>query len=516
MKTIVFAVPREEDPVVFTFAPLAILGLARQVRDAGYTPVILDGKKLGDDYMPAMERAIKDDPALLWCSGKTGRQLRDLCASAKLAKQINPDLPVAFGGWHASMDVERTLAADFVDFVIRNQAERPLPLLINGLQAGASMEELQKIKGLAGKDPDGHVWYAPENDWERNLDVFGYLPWELVDMEFYVTGDHGRSQPMTTGGRRTINYTFSRGCHGMCSFCHITALWNRAWFSHSPEHALNEIGRLVNEYKVDGIDFHDSNFFTGLPRARALVDGIIERGYEFRWKCSVRADQVNAFDDELMDKIVRSGGRDFAIGAEGGTNRVMGLVAKEIVPNDVIECSKRCAKWGILPEYSFMVGFPDEKNWEDTKATLAFMARLRQITPNALAEYFYYTPFPGTPLFKDYAAKYMPRHDTIEDYVKFSTYSANMPWIDDRLPKILKMATSFYFRFAIPNDDMRERMKRHDAIGIGLRVMNKVANWRVKNRRYGFPIEYKLARFVKDTLIPKFGVGSRLKDVMAH
>ncbi|MCZ7586898.1 MAG: B12-binding domain-containing radical SAM protein [Deltaproteobacteria bacterium] len=386
MKKIVFAVPREEDPTVFTFAPLAILSLAKQVQDAGFRPVILDAKQLEDDFLPTMERELKDDALMLWCSGKTGRQLRDLCDAAKVAKQVDPKLPVAFGGWHATMDTERTLATSYVDFVARNQAEESLVELAKTLDAGGDVDTLMSIKGLAGKNPDGHLWFAPDREWERNLDKFGHLPYEMLDMEFYLTGNHGKCQPMVVGAKRTINYTYSRGCHGMCSFCHITALWNRAWFSQSPEFVVTELKRLVKDYNVDGIDFHDSNFFTGLVRAKAIVEGMVDAGLDIRWKCSVRADQINNFDDELMDNIKRSGCIEFAIGAEGGTNRVMGLVAKEITPNDVIECSRKCAKWGILPQYSFMVGFPDEKNWEDTKATLAFMARLRQIVPNSLAE----------------------------------------------------------------------------------------------------------------------------------
>ena len=205
---------------------------------------------------------------------------------------------------------------------------------------------------------------------------------------------------------------------------------------------------------------------------------------------------------------------DLAIGAEGGTNRVMGLVAKQITPNDIIACSRKLARFSILPEYSFVVGFPDEKNWEDTKATLAFMARVRKIAPNALAEYFYYTPFPGTPLFKDYASKYMPRAKTIEDFVQFNTYDASMPWVDEKLRRLLKMASSFFFKFAIPDDSMRAGMTSGGPVGYGLRLINRLSDWRVRHRRYGFPIEYWLGRFAKDVLIGKLGLFKRLRGVL--
>lgn len=511
MRKIIFAVPREEDPLVFTFAPLAILGLAKQVKEAGYQPVILDAKQLKGDFLARMEKEFKDDPVLLWCSGKTGRQLMDLCDAAKLAKRINPELPVIFGGWHAQMALDSTLAAPYVDYVVRGQGEYTLPELARVLETGG---EVRKVPGLAGRDEEGGIWKSLERPWERKLDVFGPLPFEWIDMEFYLGADNGRAQPMVTGSKRSINYTYSRGCHGMCTFCHITALWDRGWFSHSPEFVLNEIGRLVDEFKADAIDFHDSNFFTGLPRAKAIVRGIIERGYKIRWKASVRADQVNSFSDEFMEQIRDSGCAEFAIGAEGGSHRIMGLVAKEIVPGDVLECAKKCARYGVLPEYSFMVGFPDEKNWEDSKATLAFMARLRQISPEAMTEYFYYTPFPGTPLFKDYASRFLPEHDTIEHYINFSTYTPNMPWVDKKLPRLLDMATKFYFKFAIPDENMRRRMSGSGPLSLALRLMKRLSNWRVRNRRYELPLEYMLARFVKDVLIARIGLFPRLREVL--
>ncbi len=341
MPKIIFPVPREEDPVIFTFAPLAILRLAKMAQEAGYEPVILDAKQLKGDFLPRLEKEYKDDPALVWCSGKLGRQLKDLIAAAKLAKKVNPDLPVAFGGWYYPLDKKASLAPDYVDYVVSGQAERTIPELADALRQGG---DLKSIKGLRGKNEDGSIWEAPEREWERNLDVFGFYPFDMIDMEFYISGAGGRCQTMVAGTKRSINYTYSRGCHGMCSFCHTTAIWDRGWFSHTPEHVVEELNRLITEYKVEGIDFHDTNMLTGLSRARKILEGIRDSGHKIRWKCSVRVDQVNALSDEMMELIRDTGCAEFATGAESSSSRVLGIVAKEVVATEIVDCSKRCEK----------------------------------------------------------------------------------------------------------------------------------------------------------------------------
>jgi radical SAM superfamily enzyme YgiQ (UPF0313 family) len=511
MPKIIIPVPREETPVLFTFAPLAMLRLAKMLKKAGYEPVILDAKQLKGDFLPRLEKEYRDNPAFVWCCGKLGRQLIDLMAAAKLAKKTHPELPVVFGGWYYPLDKKASLAPDYVDYVVSGQAEYTLVELADALTKGG---DIQQIPGLRGKNEDGSIWEAPPRAWERNLDVFGPYPFDMIDMEFYVSSDNGRCQPMVAGTKRSINYTYSRGCHGMCSFCHTTAIWDRAWFSHTPEHVTKELNHLITEYKVEGIDFHDTNMFTGLGRARKILQGFKDGGHDIRWKCSVRVDQVNALTTEMMELIRDTGCAEFAIGAESSSSRVLGLVAKEVVATEIVDCSKRCEKYGILPAYSFMVGFPDEHNWEDSKATLSFMAMLRHIVPNALAEYFYYTPIPGTPLFKGYASSYLPKHDTLEDYLIFSAYDPNMPWVDDKLPALLKMATRFYFLFALPTDDMKQRMRGKGPVGIALRVLRRLSDWRVRNRRYGFPFEYRLARFIKDVLIKKLGLFKKFGELL--
>jgi radical SAM superfamily enzyme YgiQ (UPF0313 family) len=347
---------------------------------------------------------------------------------------------------------------------------------------------------------------------DDNLDDFP-AGWDKVDLDWYIGRDGGRCEPMIAGVDRVINYTSSRGCHGKCRFCHVTALFERGWFGHSAERVLDDMAYLIDRHRIQGIDFHDSNFFTNKVRARRILEGWVERRLNLAWRCSVRADQILAYDDTMMDLLRASGCRELAIGGESGSERVMDLIEKEISPTAVRACSERLIRYGITPVYSFMVGFPDEKNWTDTKMTLRYMAELRELAPHANSSYFYYTPFPDTPLFEWARRHGLPQPRRLADFVSYSPYDPNMPWVDKKLADLLYMATRFYFRFGIPDPAMRQKMQRH-RLRHFLRLLGKVSRWRVFKLRYEFPIEYRLARFVKDTVIGKWGLFKRLREVL--
>jgi radical SAM superfamily enzyme YgiQ (UPF0313 family) len=504
---IVFAIGREEKPVLLTFAPLAAMKLATICDTRGMIGVVLDAKRHADDWPGACRRELADAAALV-VLGKIGRQLEDLIEATQIAKQLRPDLPTIFSGWQATMAPAANLGEPTLDYCTLGTAETALPELLDALLHG---RDVGQVAGVAFKR-NGGVAQTEARPCDNRLD--DYAPgWDKVDLDWYIGRDGGRGEPMIAGVDRVMNYTSSRGCHGQCKFCHITAMFDRGWFGRSAERVLDDLEYLIQAHGIQGVDFHDSNFFTNKVRARRILEGFLARDFRIAWRSSVRVDQMLAYEDDLLRLMRDSGCRELAIGGESGSQRIMDLIAKEIPPGAVRACSERLRRFDIKPVYSFMVGFPDEKNWRDTKMTLRFMAELKQLAPDADMSYFYYTPFPGTPLY-DWALSFgAPRPARLADFIKFSAYDPNMPWVDAKLSELLKMATRFYFKFAIPNAAMRERLARHK-LRWPLRALAAISRWRVRKLRYGFPFEYRLARFVKDTVIGKWGWFGRLRDVL--
>jgi len=504
---VVFAIGREERPVIFTFAPLAAMRLAAILDQRGHHGMICDAKRHPNNFEEAIAAELQDATALV-IIGKIGRQLVDLITATQVAKKVRADLPVIFSGWQASMAAEANLGEPTLDICTVGTSETTLPDLIDALAAGG---DLHQVPGLAFKE-DGKVVFTEERPFDKNLDDFP-AGWDKVDLNWYIGRDNGRCQEMIAGIDRSLNYTSSRGCHGKCQFCHITALFKRGWFGHSSERTLDDIEYLARKHNVVGIDFHDSNFFTNKPRARRILEGLVERKLGIVWRCSVRIDQMLLYEPEFLELMRDSGCKELAIGGESGSQRIMDLIQKEITPQDVVECSKRVLQYGMHPVYSLMVGFPDEKNWIDTKMTLRQMAKLKKLAPDADMSYFYYTPFPDTPLYSWAQEHGLKPAQKLSDFVPYSPYDPEMPWVDDKLAELLKMATRFYFKFAIPDAAMRERLRNHK-LRLPLRMLAALSRWRVEKMRWGFPFEYRLARFIKDTVIGKWGWFGKLKEIL--
>ncbi|MDP8222775.1 MAG: radical SAM protein [Candidatus Lernaella stagnicola] len=504
---VVFAIGREERPVIFTFAPLAAMRLAAILDDHGFDGRILDAKRHPHDWENAVENELRDALALV-IIGKVGRQLVDLITATQVAKKVRPDLPVVFSGWQASMAPEANLGEPTLDYCTVGTSETTLPELMTALAGGGDVSQVPGLAYMEG----GKLRLTAPRPLDKNLDDFP-SGWDKVDLDWYIGRDGGRCQQMIQGIDRAINYTSSRGCHGKCTFCHITSLFERGWFGQSVERVLADMELLIKQYRVEGFDFHDSNFFTNKVRARRVMEGMIDHGLVVPWRTSVRVDQMLRYEEDYMQLIHDSGCRELAIGGESGSQRIMDLILKEIRPADVLECSRRVMKYGIHPVYSLMVGFPDEKNWHDTKHTLRFMAELKELAPDADMSHFYYTPFPDTPLY-DWAHEFgLPYAKRLSDFVIYSPYDPEMPWVDEKLARLLHMATRFYFKFAIPDTVMQERMRTHK-LRLPLRLLHRLSRWRVFKLRYEWPLEYKLARFVKDTVIGKWGWFKGLREVL--
>src|SRR5262249_236647 len=64
-----------------------------------------------------------------------------------LVRQLRPDLPIIYGGWHPSLLPAETLREDFVDIVVMHQGERTL------------VEILQRLEKRAGLHPGPGGWF---------------------------------------------------------------------------------------------------------------------------------------------------------------------------------------------------------------------------------------------------------------------------------------------------------------------------------------------------------------------
>src|SRR6266567_6819428 len=97
-KVVLFYPPYDGPPLS---APLCLLALASPLLEAGFEVKLVDNLT-SPDFEDVILREVQD-ALCLGISVLTGPMIGSTVRIAKRVKQVRPDLPIIFGGWHPSL-----------------------------------------------------------------------------------------------------------------------------------------------------------------------------------------------------------------------------------------------------------------------------------------------------------------------------------------------------------------------------------------------------------------------------
>ena len=210
-------------------------------------------------------------------------------------------------------------------------------------------------------------------------------------------------------------------CSYKCTFC-VNSVRNCKYESMAPEKICAEIDYLVDKYNPPKIYFRDEDFFQDMNKARIVVEHIIKKDYKFIWDVSSRVTHFmpGRVDDEFLEKLVKSGCRQFRFGVETGSQRMLNFLRKGQTPKQIIHAVKQCNKYGIHATCSIMIGIPTETA-EDREQTYALIDALYKIGDKVeILGPQIYRPYPGGLLYeeiKKYGTYILPKK--FEDWATF-------------------------------------------------------------------------------------------------
>lgn len=244
------------------------------------------------------------------------------------------------------------------DFVIRGEPE----------EAAMRISE--------GMVPKGAV----ESKFIEDLDTLPFPEWDIFPHGSYSYFPALRERPF-------LPILSSRGCVYSCNYCPY--LVNYKWRQRSADNVLDEIGYLISRFKIKSMLFRDPIFTLDEKRAAAIADGILKRGYKLKWACETRLDRV----DKNLLRLMRSAGlRVINVGVESGCEDVIRNASrKPVAIEHQEEMIKLCDELGIRVTVFYMFGMPD-----DTEETLLRTIRYAKELNTHVAQFFVFTPFPGT------------------------------------------------------------------------------------------------------------------------
>lgn len=302
-------------------------------------------------------------------------------------KSLIPDAKIVLMGDHVTALPLESMENSEIDYIITGGDYDFLLLnLVNNITLGEALEP--------------GIWYR-QNGNVKNTGIFklnndlNKLPFIDRDLTKWMLYSANNGNYKRTPGTYTM---VGRDCwHAKCTFCSWTTTYP-SFRTRTPEKLLNEIGMLIERYKVKEI-MDDTGTF---PVGKWLHDfciGMIELGYNKKVNihCNMR---VNALTQEEYNLMAKAGFRFILYGVESANQNTLGKINKGTKVEDIPNACMMAKKAGLDPHLTVMMGYP----WETKTDAMRTVKLAREIFKKGWAETLQATiviPYPGTPLFRE-------------------------------------------------------------------------------------------------------------------
>jgi radical SAM superfamily enzyme YgiQ (UPF0313 family) len=451
-------------------APLGILAVSTPLLRAGYDVRIIDST-----ITPNFQKRVLaelDGALCLAVSLVTGPMIRETVQIGRAAKELYPDLPVIVGGWHPSLMPDQTLAADFIDAVVRGQGEEALLEVIRRLEDGAS---LQGVPGVGYKEDGRIVFNAP-----RPLRPIRDLPpkaYHLADFDAYER----------VCGRRWAMYISSLACPYSCAYCTNQGVYGRQWNALEPEQAAEEMADLVSRYRLSLLWVVDDNFLVDRERAVGIAEGLVRRGAKFEWSIQASTNLVTRLTVEELRLLRRAGLSQISQGADSGSPKILHLMDKDFQKLETIyEAADKLTQAGIRPSFNMIFAYPGEGEAEQRESIRLMMDICRRY-PGAEFWTNIFTPYPGSPVMERALELGIEVPKSFEGWADFFPRYTVLPWLNGRKHRRLQVMRE-YLRVAFNRVPIAAD-RRHPVTRAVHNLISIPARWRLDHDAYALPFE---------------------------
>jgi anaerobic magnesium-protoporphyrin IX monomethyl ester cyclase len=363
--------------------PYSCLAVAAPLAAKGYPVEILDEFSTPD--FDARLGAGARDADVVGISCFTGHQIDRAVSAAARVRELRPELPLVWGGYHPSLYPEVTASSPLCDYVVTGQGEWIFLDFVERVARGDDPTDTpglwRKMDGVPKKNPGGPPF--------QNLDEFPPFPFELVPLKSFLI------ESLTP---RSISYHSSLGCPFRCNFCTVTQIYERRWSGFTPARVLRDVRFLVEQTGAQSVEFYDNNFFVNDRRTAEVAQGLYDARLGIVWSGEARPDKIAEYDDEMLALLAKSGLRWVFIGAESGHDRVLQMMERDHTVDHIVEAARKLARHRIKVTFSFNLGYPQEPD-DNFARTDALCRELCAINPETEIMVYITTAYEATPSF---------------------------------------------------------------------------------------------------------------------
>ena len=425
--------------------------------------VFVDGN-LERDAWNKIEEYIQQGFNVFGTTVMPGPQLKQAIPFSKEIRSRYPGVTIVWGGYFPSNQYTTVLKSGFVDFIINGPGDYCFPELLSALQKNESVDGIDNLIFLK----EGQV-IKNRQAALTDQDLLPQLPYEFLNSIYPLKSYLGK----TFLGRRTTSYHSSMGCPFTCSFCAVVPIYNARWKGKSASLIYKDIKYLVDVHGADAVEFHDNNFF--VSEKRTVEFARLVANDKISWWGEGRIDTIDKYSDASLALMKESGCRMIFFGAETSNDALLKKMDKGGTQTtaQMKAFAARMKRIGIIPEYSFVLGFPAQTEaevMEQIDNDIAYIKTIKEINPDTEIIIYVYSPVPteGSEMYDKVKASGFRFPEKLEDWLSPAWQNFDLrknpltPWLTPAMvDKILGFETVLNAQYPTVSDFRLSPAKRH-------------------------------------------------------
>jgi anaerobic magnesium-protoporphyrin IX monomethyl ester cyclase len=447
----------------------------------------VDGNREQDPWVKIKSYLDSGEFNYFGCTVMPGPQLKQAIPITKKIKELYPKIVTIWGGYFASNQYKSCISSNYVDYIIDGPGDQAFPSLLNALESAGNLQSVQNLIYREGKEI-----IRTQREALLDQDTLPQLPYEKIDPFYSIKGYLRKSHL----GKHTAAYHSSFGCPFTCSFCAVVPIYNARWKGKSAPLIYKDIKYLKDVHGADAVEFHDNNFF--VSEKRTVEFSKLIKPENISWWGEGRIDTIDKYKDESLSLMREAGCKMIFFGAETSDDAMLKQMDKggTQTAEQIARFAARMKKFDIIPEYSFVLGFPaetEEKVNEQIDRDIAFIRKIKQINPATEIIIYVYSPVPveGSELFESVKKTGFKFPEKLDDWLEPEWQSFDLrrnpltPWLKPyMIDKIQGFETVLNSYYPTASDFKLTQLQR--------KIMRAASSLRYKLNFFHYPYELKL------------------------
>ena len=465
--------------------PNSILQVGASIHGA-FEFVFVDGN-LEENPWAKIELYLKNGFNVFGCTVMPGPQLKQAIPFSKKIKESFPNTTIVWGGYFAANQFKSVINSGYVDFIINGPGDEAFPKLLNSLQ---NELPIHNIPNLIYKDNNQIIKTQVAPLLEQ--DSLPPLPYDLLHQQYALNNYMGK----TFLGKKTAAYHSSMGCPFTCSFCAVVPIYNARWKGKSAPVIYQDIKYLIDTHGADAVEFHDNNFF--VSEKRTVEFARLIKKENIAWWGEGRIDTINKYSDESLEIMRDAGCKMIFFGAETSNDALLKKMDKGGTQStaQMKEFAGRMKKFNIIPEYSFVLGFPAETSelvQSQIDQDIEYIKEIKSIHPKTEIIIYVYSPVAteGSSLYDSVKKSGFHFPEKLEEWLLPAWQNFDLrknpltPWLTpDMIDKILGFEAVLNAQYPTVSDFRLTPWKK--------KILKSLSSIRYKTNFFRMPYEIKI------------------------